>query len=348
MAFLWLALCLTPACCLLHRDEDPEPPIKNLRMQPETRRLTWDLSGNVSEIGCFINSRLITKAVDKRYCQFRVLPSCQVTNFTVASTGDPPFSAGILYPRPGAPAPGRHSLPRLRPRLLEVLPVQAILDVTGGRAARLPAARQEVHVVHRAAQTLRGRLRLERLSLPNITGMCNKSYSIMEWKMSSHFNHRFTYELEIQKGSDPAYTEKAASSGACWRTPPARVRASLTRGGAPRVERPPGSRLGSFQEEKLRAQTRAEGRPECDLGKDTHFRDWLTSALIPLGALLALGLGVALCRRYSVLQKLFPPIPHLKDPISDNLHSSKLVAWEASRASREDCQVAEVQVLGET
>ncbi|XP_040322748.1 uncharacterized protein LOC121024608 isoform X1 [Herpailurus yagouaroundi] len=55
--------------------------------------------------------------------------------------------------------------------------------------------------------------------------------------------------------------------------------------------------LGSFQEEKLRAQTRAEGRPECDLGKDTHFRDWLTCALIPLGALLALGLGVALCRR---------------------------------------------------
>ncbi|XP_047703337.1 interleukin-3 receptor subunit alpha isoform X4 [Prionailurus viverrinus] len=100
MAFLWLALCLTPACCLLHKDEDPEPPIKNLRMQPETRRLTWDLSGNVSEISCFINSRLITKAIDKRYCQFRVLPSCQVTNFTVASTGDPPFSAGILYPRP--------------------------------------------------------------------------------------------------------------------------------------------------------------------------------------------------------------------------------------------------------
>lgn len=30
-------------------------------MQPETRRLTWDLSGNVSEIGCFINSRFITK-----------------------------------------------------------------------------------------------------------------------------------------------------------------------------------------------------------------------------------------------------------------------------------------------
>lgn len=29
--------------------------------------------------------------------------------------------------------------------------------------------------------------------------------------------------------------------------------------------------------------------------------------------------------RYSVLQKLFPPIPHMKDPTIDNLQSSKLV-----------------------
>ncbi|XP_046931773.1 interleukin-3 receptor subunit alpha isoform X1 [Lynx rufus] len=375
MAFLWLALCVTPACCLLHKDEDPEPPIKNLRMQPETRRLTWDLSGNVSDIGCFINSRLITKAVDKRYCQFRVLPSCQVTNFTVASTGDPPFSAGILYPRPeghpeaaaqrlgcwvhdvdfltcsweaGRAAPGdvQYRLYRqdLKTYEEEECPRYGVDDrgthirchfddVSGlgehvqflvkgtGKGARIPCSDLTVELAG-----------IERLSLPNITGMCNKSYSIMEWKMSSHFNHRFTYELEIQKGSDPAYTEKAPGSYFVLPNP------------------------GNYAV-RLRAHARfrqtwsewsAVRRFECDLGKDTHFRDWLTSALVPLGALLALGLGVALCRRYSVLQKLFPPIPHLKDPMGDNLHSSKLVAWEASRASREDCQVAEVQVLGET
>ncbi|XP_047703335.1 interleukin-3 receptor subunit alpha isoform X2 [Prionailurus viverrinus] len=229
MAFLWLALCLTPACCLLHKDEDPEPPIKNLRMQPETRRLTWDLSGNVSEISCFINSRLITK----------------VTNFTVASTGDPPFSAGILYPRPeghreaaaqrlgcwvhdvdfltcsweaGRAAPGdvqyRLYWRDLKTYEEEECPRYGVDDrgthirchfddVSGlgehvqflvkgtGKGARIPCSDLTVELAG-----------IERLSLPNITGMCNKSYSIMEWKMSSHFNHRFTYELEIQKGSD--------------------------------------------------------------------------------------------------------------------------------------------------
>ncbi|XP_042830527.1 interleukin-3 receptor subunit alpha isoform X2 [Panthera tigris] len=358
MAFLWLALCLTPACCLLHKDEDPESPIKNLRMQPETRRLTWDLSGNVSEIGCFINSRFITK----------------VTNFTVASTGDRPFSAGILYPRPeghpeaaaqrlgcwvhdvdfltcsweaGRAAPGdvqyRLYWQDLKTYEEEECPRYGVDDRgTHIRCHFDDVSRLGEHVRFLVKGTSKGAripcsdltvelARIERLSLPNITGMCNKSYSVMEWKMSSHFNHRFTYELEIQKGSDAAYTEKAPDSYFVLPNPgnyAVRLRAHAR-----------------FR--KTWSEWSAVRRFECDLGKDAHFRDWLASALIPLGALLALGLGVALCQRYSVLQKLFPPIPHLKDPITDTLHSSKLVAWEASRASQEDCQVAEVQVLRE-
>uniref|UniRef100_A0A8C0JK70 Uncharacterized protein n=1 Tax=Canis lupus dingo TaxID=286419 RepID=A0A8C0JK70_CANLU len=51
---------------------------------------------------------------------------------------------------------------------------------------------------------------IERLSPPHITATCNKSYSMMEWKVLSHFNHRFLYELQIQKGTDPASTEKVS------------------------------------------------------------------------------------------------------------------------------------------
>uniref|UniRef100_A0A8C8XNG7 Interleukin-3 receptor subunit alpha n=1 Tax=Panthera leo TaxID=9689 RepID=A0A8C8XNG7_PANLE len=224
-------------------------------MQPETRRLTWDLSGNVSEIGCFINSRFITKATDKRYCEFRVLSSCQVTNFTVASTGDRPFSAGILYPRPeghpeaaaqrlgcwvhdvdfltcsweaGRAAPGdvqyRLYWQDLKTYEEEECPRYAVDDRgTHIRCHFDDVSRLREHVQFLVKGTSKGAripcsdltvelARIERLSLPNITGMCNKSYSVMEWKMSSHFNHRFTYELEIQKGSDPAYTEKAPDS----------------------------------------------------------------------------------------------------------------------------------------
>lgn len=44
--------------------------------------------------------------------------------------------------------------------LPQLLPVQVILDVPGGFPAHLPAARQDVHVVHLAVQTPCGRLRV--------------------------------------------------------------------------------------------------------------------------------------------------------------------------------------------
>ncbi|XP_023380944.1 interleukin-3 receptor subunit alpha-like, partial [Pteropus vampyrus] len=53
---------------------------------------------------------------------------------------------------------------------------------------------------------------IEKLSAPNMTTSCNKSDSIMEWKMSSHLNTNFKYELEIQKGTDAPYIQKV------WKT----------------------------------------------------------------------------------------------------------------------------------
>ncbi|KAF3815746.1 hypothetical protein GH733_016285 [Mirounga leonina] len=242
-------------------------------MEPGERRLTWDLHGNVPEILCFINSKLITKAIDKnRYCQFHVLPLCEVKNFTISLTKGPPFLMGIQYPLQ------------------------------------------------------------ERLSSPNITATCNKSYSMMEWKVLSHVNLRFEYELQIQKGRNPAYTEKLQENFFQIHNP--------------------GNYMARLKVKGFFRNTWSEWSvPQnfvCDLGEDSQPPGWLLTALVLLGTLLVPGLVVVLCGRYSVLQKLFPPIPHMKDPIADNLQNSKLVAWETSRASREDCPVAEVQVLGET
>ncbi|KAF0884510.1 CSF2R factor, partial [Crocuta crocuta] len=282
-------------------------PIKNLRMEPETRRLTWDLNGNVSEIKCFINSQEIT--------QFYVLPLCAASNFTVASSQAPAFSVWTRYPPPaeGNPEAAAQRLGcwvhdvdfltcsweagRAAPRDLQYhLYVQDLstyemeecpryeVDVRGTRVRCHFAgvSRLGGHIQVLVNGSSRGTsipcsertvelADVERLTVPNITGTCNKSYSIMEWKVSSHFNHRFTYELEIQKVN-----------------------------------------------------------------------------ICPSLKFYILSRGPLSPPRYSLLRRLFPPIPHMKDPISDNLQSSKVVAWEASRASGEDCQVAEVQVLGET
>nr|XP_023397718.1 interleukin-3 receptor subunit alpha isoform X1 [Loxodonta africana] len=46
---------------------------------------------------------------------------------------------------------------------------------------------------------------IEILAPPSLSGRCNKSYSLMEWNMSSHFIWDFIYELQIQKGTDPTH-----------------------------------------------------------------------------------------------------------------------------------------------
>ncbi|XP_030897756.1 interleukin-3 receptor subunit alpha isoform X2 [Leptonychotes weddellii] len=348
MALVWLTVFLTSVSGLLQSEEDPNLPIKNLRMEPGERRLTWDLHGNVPEILCFINSKLITKATDNNhYCQFHVLPLCELKNFTISLTKGPPFLMGIQYPlqegNPGAAAQrldcwvhdadfltcswevGREAPSDVQYHLYRQelrLPKQLQILVRGtSHGATIPCVDRSVELSE-----------IERLSSPNITATCNKSYSMMEWKVSSHVNLRFEYELQIQKGSNPAYTEKLQENFFQIHNP--------------------GNYMARLKVKGFFRNTWSEwSAPQyfvCDLGEDSQQLNCLLTVLVLLGTLLVLGLAVVLCGRYSVLQKLFPPIPHMKDPITDNLQSSKLVAWEASRASWEDCPVAEVQVLGET
>ncbi|XP_045851566.1 interleukin-3 receptor subunit alpha-like isoform X2 [Meles meles] len=348
MAVLWLAVFLTSASGLSPSEEDPDSLIKNLRIEPVERRLTWDLHGNVSEIMCFINSKFITKAVNNnRYCQFHVLPSCEVKYFSISLTKGPPFLMGIQYPlqegNPEAAARGLDcwvhdvdfltcswEVGREAPRDVQYhmywqelrLPKHLQILVRGtSQGARIPCSDRTVELSE-----------IEILNPPNITGTCNTSHLLMEWEASSHFNNRFEYELQLQKGSDPAYTEKLQEKFFELHNPrnyAARLRAK-----------------GFYR--KSWSEWSAPQRFACDVGEDSPRPDWLLSALVLLATMLVLGLVILLCGRYSVLQKLFPPIPHMKDSITDNLQSGKLVAWEGSRASREDCPVAEVQVLGET
>ncbi|XP_061264268.1 interleukin-3 receptor subunit alpha isoform X3 [Bos javanicus] len=105
MALPWLAVLLTLICCSMttdHAISDPDPPIKNLRIDPERKRLVWDQHENVSEIGCYVNSKILRKAIEKPYCSLGDL-SCEVKNYTVKVIKGQPFSAWIQYPKQGNP-----------------------------------------------------------------------------------------------------------------------------------------------------------------------------------------------------------------------------------------------------
>lgn len=391
MAFLWLVVLLMPVSCLLSahqgrtspRENDPDAPIRNLRIEPESGRLSWDLHGNVSEITCYINSkREKRKAQNNRYCAVQPIP-CSVTNYTVSVNQGPPlstFSTWILYPEPeGNPkaaanltcwihdvhfltcrwAPGRAAPPDVRYRLYLENPLshqmwecvhdeadprgthfQCRFDISAlpdklGRLARFLVNGSTSSGSRIPCSELTSQLSpMEILTAPNITNSwCNQSYAIMRWSVQSNFNFHFKYEVQIQKGEDQAYSQEVERNS-LWLYNPGtytvKIRAKDASFNLP---------WGDWS---------APQRFVCDGEKGTVLPAWLTSLLIALGMLLALGLVLLLCRRFSVRQKLLPPIPHLKDPISDNLQNERMMAWDPEQASREECPVAEVQVLGET
>ncbi|XP_051025009.1 interleukin-3 receptor subunit alpha-like isoform X2 [Acomys russatus] len=62
-------------------------------------------------------------------------------------------------------------------------------------------------------------------------------------------------------------------------------------------------------------------------------------------SLLAVGTGLTvlgtllLCQRRALMKKLFPPIPHMKDPTADRAEPGELVTWTLAP---EECEVTQV------
>ncbi|XP_025132538.3 interleukin-3 receptor subunit alpha [Bubalus bubalis] len=379
MALPWLAVLLTLICCSMttdHAISDPDPPIKNLRIDPERKRLVWDQHGNVSEIECYVNSKILRKVIEKPYCSLGDL-SCEVKNYTVQVIKGPPFSTWIQYPKQGNPLAAAdnltcrvHDVDQLScswavgeeapanvqyhfylkdpqqtwpcPKYMQNqqgVNVQCHFDslslqpqhqtefrflVNGTSGVSKIPCRQMIHRLEE----------IEILAAPNITKKwCNESYSFMEWEVRSLFTEDIKYELEIQKGMDLAYKQETELKVLGLRNPgpyTVKIKAmdSLFFG-----SRPAG-------------QWSAPQHLDCGR-KDASFPFWLVCLLAPLGALLLVGL-VFLCRRWPLMQKLFPHVPHVKDPVGDSFQNERMMAWDPEQQSQEECPVVQVQVLGET
>ncbi|XP_064227050.1 interleukin-3 receptor subunit alpha isoform X1 [Aotus nancymaae] len=186
---------------------------------------------------------------------------------------------------------------------------------------------------------------IEILTPPNLTAKCNKTHSLMDWKMRSHFNPEFRYELQIQKvNSHPTWTSLVLSKQP--------VITEQVKGITSFQLLNPGTYTVKIRAQeiydKLWSAWSSPQRFECDQEEGPHTRAWRTSLLIALGTLLALLCAVLLCKRYLVMERLFPHIPHMKDPMGDGFRNDKLVVWEAGRAGLEECLVTEIQVVEKT
>ncbi|XP_048193528.1 interleukin-3 receptor subunit alpha-like [Perognathus longimembris pacificus] len=94
LGLLLLLLLLIRASC-----PDQGPVIRNLRVDPERRRLLWELRVPASGVRCARDGGSARLAHEQRLCEFFTMSRCAVSNYTV-TVEDPPAAASLLYPPP--------------------------------------------------------------------------------------------------------------------------------------------------------------------------------------------------------------------------------------------------------
>ncbi|XP_025229126.1 interleukin-3 receptor subunit alpha [Theropithecus gelada] len=373
MTLLWLTLLLLATPCLLQTKEDPNAPIRNLRMKEKAQQLIWDLNRNVTDVECIKGTDYSMPAMNNSYCQFGAISLCEVTNYTVR-VASPPFSTWILFPEnsgmpragaenltcwvhevdflscswvvgPAAPADVQYDLYLNNPNSHEQH--RCLHYKTDARGTRIGCRFDDIAGLSRGSQSshilVRGRSTA--VSIP-----CTDKFvffsQIGSLIMGSIMGHRIPYGSYHESWDPP----QPWVMGASIRMQP--VRTEQVRDTTSFQLPNPGTytvqiRARETVYEFLSAWSTPQ-RFECDQEEGVSSRAWRTSLLIALGTLLALLCVLLICRRYLVMQRLFPRIPHMKDPIGDTFQDDKLVVWEAGKAGLEECLVSEVQVVEKT
>ncbi|XP_006164587.1 interleukin-3 receptor subunit alpha isoform X1 [Tupaia chinensis] len=351
--------------------EDPNAPIRNLRVEPGTRKVTWDRHADVTGVQCRRNGRDTKSATNNNYCVYNTLSLCNTANYTV-SAASPPFSTWVLFPEP-ARNPGAAAR-NLNCRIHDVdfltctwaVGAEAPRDVqyhlhlkdyetgrevscasyqvdsrgthVGCRWARIATAFGSSESFLFLVNGTAGRDRvpctdmfaaledIEILSPPNITTQCNATHAFMQWSKPSHYHDKFTYDLRIKKSTGATINETLYDVSNFRLLNPGSYSVSIR-----------------AQEVFVKSQSAwsAPQHFECDPEEGEQTRTWRLSLLIALGTLLAAVCTLILCKRSTLRQKIFPPIPHMKNHLGESFHN-KLMVWEAGGADLEDCPVTEV------
>ncbi|KAM6151190.1 interleukin-3 receptor subunit alpha [Rhynchocyon petersi] len=203
---------------------------------------------------------------------------------------------------------------------------------------------------------------IEILPAPELTGKCNASHSVLEWTPVSHFIGELCYELLIQRGPGLSQTEKVSVHVLCGvngMAPEARTLEVLTvltrkvqvRHTCSYVLVNPGTHTVQIRaKDSMGLSWSPWSTPrhfECDQAQERGLQAWHVALCVVLGTMLLVLLLALLFRRFSVMQRLFPPIPGMKDSVRDLAHMDKLATWDMSEGSLENCPVEELQVVYE-
>lgn len=362
MTVVTLALFLvTPVSGLLlasvHQENisNPGQKIWNLKMIPETRRLSFQHWDNVTDFECLVDGTPERPSEKSQVpgsssCRFDSLPVCKAKNYTVRETRTRQVHAFIIYPPPdgiqgaeaqnfrcwvqmfsltcswtvgpAAPRDIQYELSwedqkknkvyacpnytrdaqgvRIR---CDFRDVSKEIKIEGEHCFRVNGTSRSGSIPCVDTTCHKWLKEIEDLQAENLTFHCNGSDSRLTWTVRNSSQISFDFEVEIKKGKEKpeiSLVKEATYLSQAYETKfEARIRV----------------RSKSFNY----WSSWGESQPfECKTKLDGHnLGFWLPASLGVVCAVLATVVAWVIWSRSSLQQKLFPPIPKLRDLVRD-------------------------------
>ncbi|XP_074069769.1 interleukin-3 receptor subunit alpha-like isoform X2 [Macrotis lagotis] len=376
--FIWFSVLLT----LAHSQQE-DSTIENITVDMKTKWLRWTNLKNVTEVHCTVN-KLINgspdfayqiKATNNSACEIMGFHSwCQGVEYVIEGSAGKKFSKTFHFPQRGEKGTTEENLScqiydanimdckwtvRETPRDIKYQffysgTPDAFMDTECPKYKMDSEGRnvgchfdnlsgfQFPGIYHflvngtssgREVQCIDDNLKLtnfEILKPPNINIKCTLSNCSMKWqKPKTILNFEdIVYELCIQK--DGKGTEGKEKN--CLSPKDTNYDFKIDEG---------------KYSVKIRAKKSGKNWSEWSEPQEFDHKDnTLTLMLSLLGVVFIMLLIMGyLCKRYHVIQKIFPPIPHIKDQVSDIFQKNVQEVWEGDKILPEQCEIEEIRVI---
>ncbi|XP_043852638.1 interleukin-3 receptor subunit alpha [Dromiciops gliroides] len=380
MAFIWFSMLLTTAYSQTQKQEVPDSPVKNLTIDMKTMKLRWTNVENVNKINCsatVLSKFIYTVSAKGNSCKLPAFHTwCQGVDFVIEGFAGKRISETLHVLRRGKEGTTKENLScqvhdanfmdckwtvretpgDLQYQFFYSKSANAFVDSecpkyktdsegrhVGCHFSNLSVFNDSIPYHFLVNGTSNGRevqcndeyISLNSIEIfkpPNITINNTAPNCIIQWqKPKSLFNSEFEYELQIQKVSDKTILEMNSIKG-------------KTKIDCRNID---GRHTVKIRTKKLYDEYWSEWSEPQKLGDEVRNDNLLSVLMLPLlgiAFIMLLVLGY-LCKRYYVIQKIFPPVPHIKDQVSDSFHKYIEVVWEGNKILPEQCKIEEIQVI---
>ncbi|XP_036602530.1 interleukin-3 receptor subunit alpha [Trichosurus vulpecula] len=386
ITFLWFSMLLTLTYSQTPTPNASDSPIKNISFDAETMWLRWTNVKDVNDVICSVivlsNTKYKKEAKNNSACPIRVYaPWCQGVNFKIEGFAGERFTETFQIPRRGKEGITKENVScqvhdanlmdcewtvRETPSDIQYQffysqKSDAFADIecpkykTDSEGRRVGchfndlSGFREIRPYHfLVTGTSNGTevqcndeyidlSKIEIFKPPNITVECTNTNCTMQWQVPERretWDAEFLYQLQIQKIADKNAVEQE-------------VLVDITKTNFNhRISE------GKFTV-KIRTKRPYHGN-WSEWSKPQEFGHEAPKS-IPLAVFMWPLFGIAfiiliiigyLCKRYYVIQKILPPVPRVKDQVSDNFHKYTQVVWEENKIPPEQCKIEVIQVIG--